>query len=247
MKKSLKCLRKVNDTGATSFGKVEDQGNVSSERDTNHDNQDEPPAKRRKQRGMNKNRPRAVQLDFKQQLCGSVSRGDKCEYGDRCRYLHDAMEYVSKYKLPDVGDSCVHFEKFGKCIFGLTCRYGKKHITESFQNIVNLELHEKTAALRTKNVLSRDLVVSLRKKTYPFPRSGEYLKHLQKVKDEGHPNNELGSLVRHAGAVTDEDVIRLRPEEKTKVQWCFVFLQIQWFGDGLSNLHFWSLIEIHRK
>lgn len=217
LKKSLKCLRKVSDTGATSFGKLEDQGNVSSERDKNHDNQEEPPAKRRKQRGMNKNRPRAVQLDFKQQLCGSVSRGDKCEYGDRCRYLHDAIEYVSKYKLPDVGDSCVHFEKFGKCIFGLTCRYGKKHITESFQNIVNLELYEKTAALRTKNVLSRDLVVSLRKKTYPFPRSGEYLKHLQKVKDEGHPNNELGSLVRHAGAVTDEDVIRLRPEEKRKI------------------------------
>lgn len=217
LKKSLKCLRKVNDTGATSFGKLEDQGNVSSERDTNHDNQEQPPAKRRKQRGMNKNRPRAVQLDFKQQLCGSVSRGDKCEYGDRCRYLHDAMEYVSKYKLPDVGDSCVHFEKFGKCIFGLTCRYGKKHVTESFQNIVNLELYEKTAALRTKNVLSRDLVVSLRKKTYPFPRSGEYLKHLQKVKDEGHPNNELGSLVRHSGAVTDEDVIRLRPEEKRKI------------------------------
>ena len=98
--------------------------------------------------------------------------------------------------------------------------------------------------MRTKNVLSRDLVVSLRKKTYPFPRSGEYLKHLQKVKDEGHPNNELGNLVRHAGAVTDEDVIRLRPEERRKVKWCCALLQIQWFGNGFSNLHFWSLIEI---
>lgn len=118
MKKSLKCLRKVSDTGATSFGKLEDQGNVSSERDTNHDNQEEPPAKRRKQRGMNKNRPRAVQLDFKQQLCGSVSRGDKCEYGDRCRYLHDAMEYVSKYKLPDVGDNSCILRSLGSAFLG---------------------------------------------------------------------------------------------------------------------------------
>jgi len=41
------------------------------------------------------------------------------------------------------------------------------------------------------------------------------------VKAEGKPNSELGSLSKicekSEGAVTDEDVIKLRPEEKKKV------------------------------
>lgn len=171
---------------------------------------------------MNKNRPRAAKLDFKQQLCTSIAKGEECCYGDeKCKYLHDIKKYVENYKPPDIGETCVNFEKFGKCIYGLTCRYGKEHISKSFENIVNMELYDESAPLRTKNVLSKELTFSLRKKKYEFPDADTYLKHLAKVKAEGQPNSELRSLsrvcVKAEGALTDEDVIKLRPEEKKKV------------------------------
>lgn len=185
----------------------------------------EPPAKKKK-RGMNKNRPRAAKLDFKQQLCTNIVRGEECGYGDeKCKYLHDIEKFIENYKPADIGENCVNFEKFGKCIYGVTCRYGKEHLSESFKNIVNTELYEESAPLRTKNVLSKELMFSLRKKKYEFPKAGTYLKHLAKVKAEGKPYSELGNLLsiveKPEGAVTDEDVIKLRPEEKKKVNTAF--------------------------
>ena len=193
---------------------------------TNEDNEEgesgEPPAKKKKKRGMNKNRPRAAKLDSKQQLCTSIAKGEKCGYGDdKCRYMHDIKAYMENYKLPDIGETCVNFEKFGKCIFGVTCRYGKSHISKGLKNVVNKELYEETAPLRTKTVLSKELMIALRKKKYEFTNSDTFLKQLAKVKAEGKPNSELGSLSKICeipeGAVADDDVIKLRPEEKKKV------------------------------
>lgn len=203
----------------------EDKEAMSSHKDEDKGDDDkvEPPAKKKKKCGMNKNRPRPAKIDFKQQLCNSIGRGEECTYGDKCRYLHDVVEYMTKYKPLDIGESCVNFEKFGNCIYGVTCRYGKKHISKDFKNIVNVKLYEESAALRTRNVLSKELTISLRKKKYEFPNAEEYLKHLSKVKAEGKPYSELGSLRRlptkPEGAVTDEDVIKLRPQEKKKVKY----------------------------
>lgn len=184
----------------------------------------EPPAKKKKKRGMNKNRPRAAQqLDFKVQLCNSIARGEECAYGDKCRYLHDVAEYMEKCKASDIGENCVNFEKFGYCMYGVTCRYGKKHISMELKNIVNAQLYEATVSLRTKSVLSKELTNVLRKRKYEFPQAETYLKHLAKVKAEGKPNSELGNLARIPakleGPASDEDVIKLRPEEKKKVKW----------------------------
>ncbi|KAL9968305.1 hypothetical protein ACROYT_G026664 [Oculina patagonica] len=220
LKKTAKCApsKAILDESKASEGK--EIPSTSKEKNED-DGSGEPPAKKKK-RGMNKNRPRAAKLDFKQQLCTSIAKGEECSYGDeKCKYLHDIKKYMENYKPPDIGETCVNFEKFGKCIYGVTCRYGKKHISESFENIVNTELFDESIPLRTKSVLGKDLTFSLRKKKYEFPKAETYLKHLAKVKAEGKPYSELGSLLRigekAAGAVTDEDVIKLRPEEKKKI------------------------------
>lgn len=228
MKKSLKRVSKSTTAENLDDNKLEDieekQAKVVSNQKDQDGDQDsgEPPSKKKKKRGMNKNRPRAAKLDFSHQLCNSISRGEDCSYGNKCRYLHDVAEYMTKHKPVDVGEQCVNFEKFGKCIYGVTCRYGKKHISEDFNNIVNEKLYEETAASRTKNVLSKDLMILLRKKTYEFPNAEAYLNHLAKVKADGKPNSELGNLVRPsskaAGAITDEDVIKLRPQEEKEVK-----------------------------
>lgn len=220
-------LKKTRKSAASKTSLDESEASKDKEtQSTNEDNEEdesgEPPAKKKKKRGMNKNRPRAAKLDFKQQLCTAIAKGEECGYGDdKCRYLHDIKKYIENYKPPDIGETCVNFEKFGKCTYGVTCRYGKNHISKSFKNIVKKELYEETAPLRTKTVLSKELMFSLRKKKYEFSKADTYLKHLAKVKAEGKPNSELGSLSKICekpeGAVTDEDVIKLRPEEKKKV------------------------------
>ncbi|XP_027052409.1 tRNA-dihydrouridine(47) synthase [NAD(P)(+)]-like isoform X2 [Pocillopora damicornis] len=179
------------------------------------------PSKKKKKRGMNKARPRAAKLDFSQQLCTSVVKGELCAYGENCRYLHDIEKYVTDHKLPDIGETCVNFEKYGKCIYGITCRYGKKHISQNYENIVNEELYKETAPSMTRTVLSKELTFSLRKKQYEFPKADTFLAQLAKVKAEGKEYSELGSLQRpcpkSTGAITDEDVIKLRPQEKKKI------------------------------
>ena len=169
---------------------------------------------------MNKARHRAAKLDFSQQLCTSVVKGELCAYGENCRYLHDIEKYVTDHKLPDIGETCVNFEKYGKCIYGITCRYGKKHISQNYENIVNEELYKETAPSMTRTVLSKELTFSLRKKQYEFPKADTFLAQLAKVKAEGKEYSELGSLQRpcpkSAGAITDEDVIKLRPQETKK-------------------------------
>lgn len=220
LKKTTKCVAST--ASLDESKRREDKEIPSNTKEKNEkDKSGEPPAKKKK-RGMNKNRPRAAKLDFKQQLCTNIVRGEECGYGDeKCKYLHDIKKYVENYKPANIGENCVNFEKFGKCIYGVTCRYGKKHLSESFKNTVNTELYEESATLRTKNVLSKELMFSLRKKKYEFPKADTYLKHLTKVKAEGKPYSELGNLLRIGekpeGAVTDEDVIKLRPEEKKKV------------------------------
>lgn len=75
---------------------------------------------------------------------------------------------MKNFKFFDIGEICINFEKFGKCIFGVICRYGKNYILKSFKNIVNEELYEKIVFLRIKIVLSKELVFVLRKKKYEF-------------------------------------------------------------------------------
>lgn len=207
------------DEGKASCNEAEKKRPVSE--DQNDSNKSGEPSKKKKKRGMNKARPRAAKLDFSRQLCTSVVKGEECAYGNECRYLHDVEKYMTDHKLPDIGETCVNFEKYGKCIYGITCRYGKKHISQNYENVVNEELYKETAPSVTNNVLSKELTFSLRKKQYEFPKADMYVAHLAKVKAEGKANSELESLPRPclktAGAITDEDVIKLRPQEKKKV------------------------------
>lgn len=224
---SNRYLKKVSKSAANKVSSDESKASCSEAEkkrpvceDESDNNKAGEPSKKKKKRGMNKARPRAAKLDFRQQLCTSVVKGELCAYGENCRYLHDIEKYVTDHKLPDIGETCVNFEKYGKCIYGITCRYGKKHISQNYENIVNEELYKETASSMTRTVLSKELTFSLRKKQYEFPKADMFLAQLAKVKAEGKEYSELGSLQRpcpkSAGAITDEDVIKLRPQEKKK-------------------------------
>ena len=74
-------------------------------------------------------------------------------------------------KLPDISDQCYVFETYGKCPFGLSCRFSSKHITEDFKNIVKEIFNEEKLNSSVKNVLKKDNQVLLWKRKYDFTKA----------------------------------------------------------------------------
>lgn len=185
--------------------------------------EDPPPSKKakRRQRGQNKHRPR-TKVPFSEQLCpslhsgatardasrvaagdsGRVAAGDTaaCQFGDTCRYMHDIPTYLAS-KPPDLGKSCILYETFGRCLYGLACRFGGVHITPDHRNVTNMEVFDPQRADSTVNVISKTLQERLRKRTLKFPRSEAYLESLSGRSHEG--SNVATSDLHLPSIVTD--------------------------------------------
>ena len=198
-----------------------------------NDNSDQPPSKKpKKQKGQNKHRPRHRRLPDKKQLCSSVRIGEVCSYGEECRYLHDVEEFM-KHKLPNIGPDCVFYIQYGHCPYGLTCRFGEKHISQDFKNIVHKPHSGGKWEDKVKNVLPKQLQEDLRKRKVVFPRTEIYLANLKKpssgIVDQIYScdSNMIAAeccdsvkdvSLRTCGPFTDEDAIKIKPSEKTTVK-----------------------------
>ncbi|XP_033762128.1 tRNA-dihydrouridine(47) synthase [NAD(P)(+)]-like [Pecten maximus] len=139
-----------------------------------------PPSKRMKLKGRNKNRPVHQKQDSSQKMCPAVLHDQECRFGDRCKFSHDAKKFMAE-KPEDLGPVCVNFEKYGKCLYGISCRYGKSHITDDFRNIVNESLYaEMKNKKAVKNVLDKELQHKLWKKKYNFDKANKNTTRIQK-------------------------------------------------------------------
>ncbi|NWI18363.1 DUS3L synthase, partial [Crypturellus soui] len=235
-------------------------------------NGEQEPGERKRARGQNKSRPCMKPNHYeKSRLCPSVTQGcaEKCYFGSRCRFLHDIGEYMA-VKPADLGQNCVLFATFGKCVYGVTCRFAQAHLGDGYQNVVNVELAKQWEGKSlVRNNLPKELQHRLRKKKFSFEKADEYLRRLGKPQDQGGNGNKTsgssteeqevsnctaaeegpreapghsvlpedgedpkpaasespctvgaleGSPVKTTGPVTDEDVIKLRPCEKKKLE-----------------------------
>ncbi|XP_075995675.1 tRNA-dihydrouridine(47) synthase [NAD(P)(+)]-like [Genypterus blacodes] len=199
-------------------------------------------------RGQNKSRPHKKPNSYDDsRLCLSVLRDNReCPFGDKCRYFHDIGEYMAT-KQADIGESCYLYDTFGKCDYGLSCRFAKAHTTPDFNTKVNEDLVKANEGKNpVKNSLDKDLQYRLRKRWVPFKKSEEYLRTLSNNRDkegrqgkgdaraaeaadpsgeeqhaatkpETQVNAEKQSPVKTVGPLTDEDVIKLRMCEKKQV------------------------------
>uniref|UniRef100_A0A8C4F566 tRNA-dihydrouridine(47) synthase [NAD(P)(+)] n=1 Tax=Dicentrarchus labrax TaxID=13489 RepID=A0A8C4F566_DICLA len=187
-------------------------------------------------RGQNKSRPHTKPTTYdEKRLCLSVLQDNReCPFGDKCHFHHDIAEYMAT-KPADIRESCYLHDTFGKCAFGLTCRFAKAHTTPDFKTMENAELIKACEGKTpVKNSLSKDLQNRLRKRSVSFKKSAEYLKTLSDNRDkrEERGNGEmtkdvLKSIkvlnrykqppVKTIGPLTDVDVIKLRPCEKKQV------------------------------
>ncbi|NXC10487.1 DUS3L synthase, partial [Orthonyx spaldingii] len=215
----------------------ESQGNAGEE-------EKERPEKKRA-RGQNKSRPCMKPNSYEQsRLCPSVTQGwaGQCHFGPRCRFLHDVSEYLAR-KPADLGQRCVLFDTFGRCPYGVTCRFGRAHLGDGHQNLVNAALAQQwEGKLLVRNGLPKELQQRLRKRKFSFQKAEEFLRGLRSGKggkgtggstemsDCTAPQEGLGHSPGSRGAedappsiptlgpLTDEDVTRLRPCEKKKLE-----------------------------
>jgi len=163
----------------------------------------EPPRKKQKKGGRNKNRP-IFREAFDDKLCRALVDGvesDKCTR-ENCKFLHDVKSYMEK-KPADINEKCPLYTTKGFCMYGITCRFAKEHISEDFKNL--------NTSVRVENEqrinLPHELQVQLRKKTYDFSRSDNILKSV----------SELLSKAKDVGSCEDDEKIVTRPEEKKKI------------------------------
>ncbi|XP_046716244.1 tRNA-dihydrouridine(47) synthase [NAD(P)(+)]-like [Silurus meridionalis] len=137
--------------------------------------------KKKKRRGQNKSRPHIKPHSYEdRRLCPSVIQGSgrKCFYGEKCKFLHDVADYMST-KPKDLGDTCYLYSTFGRCHYGVTCRFAKAHTGPDNENLVNEELRkslEKTETVR--NGLDKELQKQLRKRQVSFKNSEKFLKSI---------------------------------------------------------------------
>ncbi|XP_054959129.2 tRNA-dihydrouridine(47) synthase [NAD(P)(+)]-like isoform X1 [Pan paniscus] len=211
----------------------------------------EQPQTHKRARGQNKGRPHVKPTHYdKNRLCPSLIQESaaKCFFGDRCRFLHDVGRYLET-KPADLGPRCVLFETFGRCPYGVTCRFAGAHLGPEGQNLVQEELAARgTQPPSIRNGLDKALQQQLRKREVRFERAEQALRRFSQgqlpgptpaaavpegTAAEGAPRQENcgaqqvpagpgtstppSSPVRTCGPLTDEDVVRLRPCEKKRL------------------------------
>lgn len=88
-------------------------------------------------------------------------------------------------KPSDIGENCYLYDTFGKCAYGLCCRFAKAHTAPDFKTVEKTDLVKAYEGRSlVKNSLSKDLQNRLRKRSVAFSKAEEYLKTLSKNKDK---------------------------------------------------------------
>lgn len=197
---------------------------------------DEPPTKKikydnkkEKHRGQNKARPPPFKTQRKLNLCPriadqAVNESEKKCDNDRCIFLHDRVEYL-KIKPDDIADKCCIFELTGRCPRGITCRMGSKHLTEEGLNIIDNEKLEEFAKRppSTKNHLTKDIQIRLRKHKYNFSKAENIVKANGPSRNKIEVKNvttepRLENIEQDLGIKNVEQIDKLLDKDKLEIK-----------------------------
>lgn len=143
--------------------------------------------KGKRKRGQNKNRElKQQEEEFK--LCSSLIDPDvvrECKYGpEKCRFVHDIQEYLSK-KQSDIEGMCPVFNALGYCPAGFKCRYLHSHMTEDFKLVKDLAKVEEVKMVNYElNSVTADQKFALMKKRFEFKTSEVVCKIMDTIQDD---------------------------------------------------------------
>lgn len=137
-----------------------------------------PPSKKIKLKGRNKQRPKGQKIVDEDKLCPSYLSDKTCIFGDKCKFSHNKAKFMAN-KPADIGEKCYLFETYGKCPYGLACRFGKLHISDDLKNVVSEDVDKKPEREKTiMNLLTKDLQHSLWKRKYDYSKAEKVLKQI---------------------------------------------------------------------
>ncbi|XP_066159076.1 tRNA-dihydrouridine(47) synthase [NAD(P)(+)]-like isoform X2 [Euwallacea fornicatus] len=189
------------------------------------------PKKRRFQqtkkfKGQNKKRGPTFAIDRKEQLCDSLvhlREGETITECPRnaCPNSHNIDEFL-KNKPADIGPNCYLFETFGKCSRGLACRFGKSHITADGRDVIDQKKYDiyNSKGPYVKNQLDKEVQWALRKRTYNFDLAEKLIHCYDQGARTMRPSMTPDEPSKKTfGAVTDEDIIKLKSQEKKTIPW----------------------------
>ncbi|XP_055383606.1 tRNA-dihydrouridine(47) synthase [NAD(P)(+)]-like [Condylostylus longicornis] len=172
--------------------------------------------KKLKSKGMNKSRP-VFKEDRSTALCKVYVNGptnDICEFKN-CVYSHNIEEYM-KNKPEDISEVCYVYSVKGFCPRGLTCRFSKSHIDENFNNKKS-EFFVEPSNIRSKNGLTSDLQVKLRKYSYDFSKAKSLVKVFDKNDDQAVGDHSEKDNVRDTnklvGCIVEDEKRKCKSEK----------------------------------
>jgi hypothetical protein len=114
-----------------------------------------------------------------------------------------------------MGGGCPVFKNRGYCFYGAMCRLGSCHVTKTGENVRNEEVVAKyqkensnhadgkerdELTINSGNILSRDVIFQLRKKTYPFECKRYFEEREQKAKGQSDV-----SKIKDSGITTEDN------------------------------------------
>ncbi|XP_077978136.1 tRNA-dihydrouridine(47) synthase [NAD(P)(+)]-like [Glandiceps talaboti] len=156
---------------------------------------------RKDKRGQNKRRPRDKFIDAADRVCPAILNERECLFGDKCKFSHKIENFLAK-KPKDISDKCYTFDKYGRCQYGITCRFGSSHISDNNTNVVNDDKY-KNFEPNIKNTLAKDLQRLLWKRKYKFEKADRVLKMLTKINRGGSQGKGQGSTDKGMQKETD--------------------------------------------
>lgn len=175
-------------------------------------------------------------------MCPFIAKCIECEYGSNCSYNHDVISYFEN-KRTDISDLCYLFEKYGKCPFGISCRFSSNHVEKidekNYINKINLDKYSDDQVVPIYNVLNSDLRTKLWKKKYDFKLSDKICAKVNELVNKNRStalkyHRFKGTLVKRKeenktdekkeneprlGSLIEDELIKLRPAEKKVIDW----------------------------
>eukprot|EP00559_Dactyliosolen_fragilissimus_P009039 CAMPEP_0184865496 /NCGR_PEP_ID=MMETSP0580-20130426/18328_1 /TAXON_ID=1118495 /ORGANISM="Dactyliosolen fragilissimus" /LENGTH=709 /DNA_ID=CAMNT_0027364727 /DNA_START=64 /DNA_END=2193 /DNA_ORIENTATION=- len=134
-------------------------------------------------------------------MCKSILTGnpESCPFGEKCKFSHDLKEALA-CRPPDIQEvtaGCPHYNLWGKCPHGISCRVGSSHLNLATGKNLTKEI-DGPAPPTSVNVLSKNTQIMLRKKKYVF-KCKRHFEHKQSHNcgtnmDNHHNNNDVQNL-----------------------------------------------------
>ncbi|EDO15602.1 hypothetical protein Kpol_483p21 [Vanderwaltozyma polyspora DSM 70294] len=151
---------------------------------------------KKKQRGQNKSRDNR-QVKEEKVLCPKYIQGysedgeSLCQFGDKCRFVHDIKEYLS-HKKPEIEldqfKICPVFDALGFCPMGFKCRFMSSHFDKENFKLVKRGTDEERQKLwsldHEVNRITSEEKLSLIKRRFPFTKSNEVLDIIDSIQQE---------------------------------------------------------------